>query len=99
MYTWEVHALDATGEFTRGDEPFNTLADEEAARRQAFAAHVANDRDPALLRLLGFLDAQLGLLVDARAELRSAVARGDRGSRLNELRASLDAQLKSIPDE
>jgi hypothetical protein len=33
MYTWEVHALDATGEFTRGDEPFNTLADEEAARR------------------------------------------------------------------
>jgi hypothetical protein len=99
MYTWEVHALDATGEFSRGDERFTTLTDEQAVRRQAFAALVANDRGPALLALLGFLDSELGLLADARVELRHAAARRYDGSRLNELRASLDKQLELIPDE
>ncbi len=98
-YTWEVHALDGVGELVSANASFSTLADEQAARRQAFVSHVADGRDPALLTLLGFLDSRLGLLVDARSELRRAVTRGIDWSGLNELLAALDAQLDSIPDE
>lgn len=96
-YTWAVHALDTAGELTVGRQSFVTLSEQDSAARQAFASSIFELRDPHLLALLGILDSSLGLLADAREELRRAAEglQGDSG--LNALLSHLEAALESVP--
>jgi hypothetical protein len=97
-YRWRVRALDGTEEMA-GEESFATLSGDQAASRQMLASRAAAVNDPALWALLGILDLRLGLLIDARTELRHATARGFDASSLAPMMERLDRRLDSVPEK
>jgi hypothetical protein len=70
-YYWRVRAVGIMPR--RGEAEFTTLSETEAAERAAFQAAVAQT-DSDSLALIGMVDSKLGLLTEAREELRAALA-------------------------
>jgi hypothetical protein len=71
-YDWTVRTVDRVGPAARGDAGFVTLPARTATAREALRRAVEKAGDSALLALLAEVDRSLGLLAEARDELRAA---------------------------
>jgi hypothetical protein len=90
-YSWRLRASDASGTI-RDRAEFTTLSDDEAARRVTFMAGFP-ERDADTLELLAQVDLRLGLLLDARDELRDAMAHSPHSDRVEKLLHEIESGI------
>jgi hypothetical protein len=72
-YDWTVRTIERPGPAAQGKGDFVTLSAAVARKREALRQALTSEGDAASLALLGEVDRSLGLLVEARAELQTAV--------------------------
>jgi hypothetical protein len=89
-YSWRLRASDSSGTI-RDRAEFTTLSDDDAARRAAFVAGFP-ERDADTLELLAQVDLRLGLLLDARDELRDAMANSTHSDRVEKLLREIESE-------
>ncbi len=94
-YDWKVQSIDRVGPTATGRADFVTLSPEIAKSRESLRRSVERDGDGPSLALLAEVDRSLGLWFEAREELRAAVERSPRDSKLSELLAALE---RAYPD-
>ena len=91
-YYWRVRTLGAAGPGHRGEAEFTTL-DAEGAARRARLAEALRREGAGGLGLLAEIDRGLGLVLEAREELRAAIEAAPADASLREALARLDRQL------
>jgi hypothetical protein len=93
-YHWTVRTLDRIGPVARGEADLVTLPAKAARTRETLRAALTTEGGGEPLALLAEIDRSLGLLLEARQELRAALgaAPGDPG--LQEALADLERRLK-----
>ncbi len=96
-YWWTVRTLDRPGPVARGDGEFVTLS-EDVARAREETWEVLKPEGPGSLPLMAEIDHSLGLLLEARDELRTALDRGPANPALREALAEIEAQLEDVDD-
>ncbi len=89
-YSWRVLGPGGS-ETIRDRAEFTTLSDDDAARRAAFIAGFP-ERDADTLELLAQVDLRLGLLLDARDELREAAAHSPHSDRVEKLLREIESE-------
>jgi hypothetical protein len=72
QYAWSLRAITADGTVQAANSQISTLDQQSASARAALAASLRRSGDPASLALLAGVDERLGLLWEARDELRLA---------------------------
>jgi hypothetical protein len=93
-YHWTVRTLDQPGPEERGEADFATLPAELARQREALRRAVAVADGGAAPALLAAVDRVLGLLAEARDELRAALAASPDDAALRTALADLERQLQ-----
>jgi hypothetical protein len=104
QYFWHVKTAGGVTPPARGEAGFKTLDDETAAARARLKESVEASGEPGGLALLAEIDRTLGLLIEARDELRAAGATGRSApdakhalDRLERLLAAGDPYLEREP--
>lgn len=96
-YHWSVRTMGRTLGEARGEAGFTTLDRDTARRREALRRAAAGQGE--LTALLAGLDRQLGLLAEARDELRSAVAAAPGDAALSAALAEVEQDLSTDPED
>jgi hypothetical protein len=96
-YHWVVRTLDLPGAAARGEADFPTLDRESAWRRERLRRAAAGRRE--LTALLAGIDRQLGVLAEARDELRSALAASPGDPALGAVLAAVERDLAEDTEE
>jgi hypothetical protein len=94
-YYWQVRGLGVLGISVRGEAEFTTLASDEISRRATFRAALSGS-DADTMTTLAAVDLRLGLLNDARDELRLALARSSSPEQIQEQLAAVEQQLEGL---
>jgi hypothetical protein len=97
VYRWTVRTLDRPGAVARGDAELIIL-DEKSARKREKAREILELEKPDSLLLLVEIDRSLGLLLEARDELREALDRKPRDSGLQQALSEIEIQLEREND-
>lgn len=97
-YWWTVHTLDRPGAVARGGAELVTLG-ADAARAREKAREVLEAEGPGSLPLLAEIDRSLGLLREAREDLRTALESAPSDPALREALAELEMQLEDKNDQ
>jgi len=95
-YGWTVRTIERVGPVATGEADFVTLPAEAAEKREALREAIEKEGDGLSLALLAEVDRSLGLLAEARDELRSAV-RGSPGDAM--LAEALTALERHVEEE
>jgi hypothetical protein len=72
-YAWTVRTLERPGPVARGEAELVTLPEEDARAREKLRQAVVSLREDRPMALLAAVDQNLGLLLEARDELRTAI--------------------------
>jgi hypothetical protein len=96
-YLWTVRTLDLTGAVARGEAALVTL-DEEASQAREKARKILAAEGPDSLPLLAEIDRSLGLLLEAREELKAAMIEKPGDSALREALAEIETLLEYEDD-
>ncbi len=92
-YYWRVRTVEIAGPAARGETEFTTLASEEIFRRASFKAGLRERGDAESPALTAEIDRRLGLLIEARSELREALAKSPSDQTLRRILAEIELQL------
>jgi hypothetical protein len=95
-YHWAVRTLDRPGAIARGEADFTALDRVSERRREALRRAVAGHRE--LTALLAVIDRQLGLLAEARDELKSALKEEPENPALAAALAGVERSLTEAAD-
>jgi len=94
-YYWQVRGIGVLGISVKGEAEFTTLASEDISRRATFRAALSgSDADTMTTRAA--VDLQLGLLNDARDELRLALAGSSRPGPIQQQLIAVQQQLEGL---
>jgi hypothetical protein len=96
-YSWMVRTLDRPGAVARGEADLVTLG-QDAARVREEARKVLAAEGPGSLPLLAEIDQSLGLLLEAREDLRTALDHEPAGPALREAFAQIAMRLEEAND-
>ncbi|MGH9888850.1 MAG: hypothetical protein ACREBE_25180 [bacterium] len=92
-YYWRVRGLLAVGAAPRGEEEFETLDAGQAAGWTSLADVLRRSGDADSLALLSAVDRSLGLLFEAQADLRAALARSPEQAGLRDALAGVENEM------
>jgi hypothetical protein len=92
-YGWTVRTVERVGPVAKGEAEFVTLLARSAVEREALRRAVEAAGDGASLALLAEVDRSLGLLAEARDELREAVRASPKDAALAADLAALERRL------
>ena len=93
-YDWTVRTVERVGSVAKGEASFITLPRQTAEARKALQKAVEAAGDGASLALLAEVDRSLGMLIEAREELRMAVERSPEDAALAEELAGIERQME-----
>jgi len=96
-YRWTVSTVERVGPVARGEADLVTLRQNTAEAREALRKSVEAAGDDDSLALLAGVDQSLGLLAEAREELRTALLKSPGDTALAEALAALERRLEEIP--
>lgn len=94
-YYWRVRGFGVLGTSVRGETEFTTLGADDISRRATFREALGGG-DADALTTLAAVDMRLGLLSDAREELRMAVAQSAQPAAIREELAAVDRQVEGL---
>jgi hypothetical protein len=92
-YHWTVRTKGAFGAAAQGEAELNTLSSEHARARERLRASLESAGDARSLGFLAEIDRRLGLLMEARDELRRAVSSAPSDPSLREALARVDHEI------
>jgi hypothetical protein len=94
-YRWSVRTMDRSGPVAQGEAEFATLDAATAQSRERLRLLAEKSGDGDLTALLAGVDLELGLLTEARAELRSALRAAPTNTALAEALADLERHMEA----
>jgi hypothetical protein len=94
VYSWMVRTLDRPGPLARGEANFVTVPDHVARMREELRIALAAEGNGESLALLAEIDRSLGMLLEAREELRAVLAKSPENIALAEELATVEQQLE-----
>jgi len=90
-YDWRVRTLNKPGPAARGEGEFTTLSSHAVTEREALRQPLHAAGDAASLALLAEIDRRLGLLYEAREDLRAALVKSPGNEAIREALKRLEA--------
>jgi len=93
-YHWSVRTVDRSGPLARGEAEFATLDAETAQAREMLRLLAEKTGDGELTALLAGVDRELGLLAEARTEMRSALRAAPMDTALAEALIDLERHIE-----
>jgi len=96
-YSWMVRTLDRPGAVARGEADLVTLS-EDAARARQETREILESGESGSLPLLAEIDHSLGLLLEAREDLRAALGGEPANPALRKALAEIETQLEEADD-
>jgi hypothetical protein len=96
-YSWMVRTLDRPGAVARGEADLVTLS-EDAARARQETREILESEESGSLPLLAEIDHSLGLLLEAREDLRAALGGEPANPALRKALSEIEMQLEEADD-